>query len=295
MEDIEAFIAVIEAGSQTAAARRLGRSLQSINRSLVALERSIGVELVRRTTRRSFATEAGLAFYRRVKPAVAEISNARLEAANRRDEPSGLLRIAAPVQFASAFVVPAVAEFMRRYRKIEVDLKASDQAVDVIGEGFDLAVRIRELPDSSLRARRLGQLRTAVYGAPSYFADHGRPRRPDDLEGHQCILRSIGPGETDTWRFQAGGRVKTVRVRGWFRTDNMAAVHSAVCQGLGIGYGPFWPIRDLLDSGAVEIVLQNFETPRFPIHAVFPPSGMPPAKTRLFTDLLAERLKHERL
>src|SRR6266481_2831479 len=106
MEDIEAFLAVIEAGSQTAAARRLGRSLQSVNRSLVTLERSVGVELVRRTTRQSFPTEAGLAFYRRVKPALAEISDARLEAANQRAEPSGLLRIAAPVQFAATFVVP---------------------------------------------------------------------------------------------------------------------------------------------------------------------------------------------
>jgi len=295
MEDIEAFIAVIEAGSQTAAARRLGRSLQSVNRSLVALERSVGVELVRRTTRRSFATEAGLAFYRRVKPAVAEIGEARLEAASRRDEPSGLLRIAAPVQFASAFVVPAVAQFMRRYPKIEVDLKASDEAVDVVGDGVDLAVRIRELPDSSLRARRLGQLRAVVYGAPSYFARHGRPRRPDDLARHHCVLRSIGPGETETWRFQTGRRLKTVRVRGWFRTDDTAAVHSAVCHGLGIGYGPFRQIRDLFDGGALEIVLQDFETPRFPIHGVFPPSGMPPAKTRLFADLLADRLKHERL
>lgn len=295
MEDIEAFIAIIEAGSQTAAARRLGRSLQSVNRSLAALERGIGVELVRRTTRRSFATEAGLAFYRRVKPAVAEIGEARLEAASRRDEPSGLLRIAAPVQFAVAFVVPAVAQFRRRYPKIEVDLKASDEAVDVVGDGIDLAVRIRELPDSSLRARRLGQLRAVVYGAPSYFARHGRPRRPDDLARHHCVLRSIGLEETETWRFQVGRRVKTVRVRGWFRTDNTAAVHSAVCHGLGIGYGPFWQIRDLFDGGALEIVLPDFETPRFPIHAVFPPSGMPPAKTRLFADLLADRLKHERL
>lgn len=186
MEDIEAFLAVVEAGGQTAAAHRLGRSLSAVNRSLTALERSVGVELVRRTTRRSFATEAGLAFYRRVKPAYTEISEARLEATNRRVEPAGLLRIAAPVQFAAAYVVPAIADFMQRYRRIEVDMKASDRPVDVVGEGFDLAVRIRELSDSSLKARRLGELRTVVYGAPDYFARHGRPNRPDDLMHHQC-------------------------------------------------------------------------------------------------------------
>jgi DNA-binding transcriptional LysR family regulator len=295
MENIEAFLAVIEAGSQTAAARRLGRSLQSVNRSLAALERTIGVELVRRTTRRSFATEAGLAFYRRVKPAFMEISEAWLEAASRRVEPSGLLRIAAPVQFASAFVVPAVAQFMQRFPRIEVELKVSDRPADVIGEGFDLAVRIRELPDSSLKTRRLGQLRTVVYGAPAYFARHGRPQQPDDLTQHRCILRSTGDGETEIWRFRIGRQVKTVRVEGCFRTDNTAAVHAAARHGLGIGYGPFWQIRDLFDSGALEIVLEDFETPRVPIHAVFPPSGMPPAKTRLFADLLADRLKGERL
>ena len=295
MEDIEAFIAVIEAGSQTAAARRLGRSLQAVNRSLVALERSVGIELVRRTTRRSFATEAGLAFYRRVKPAVTEIGEARLEAASRRDEPSGLLRIAAPVQFAAAFVVPAIAQFMGRYPRIEVDLKVSDQAIDLVGEGVDLAVRIRELPDSSLKARRLGQLRTVVYGAPAYFARHGRPRRPDDLADHQCVVRAFGLGESETWRFRVGRQLKSVRVNGAFRTDNTASVHAAVRLGLGIGYGPFWQVRELVDGGELEIVLAEFETPRFPIHAVFPPSGMPPAKTRLFADLLAGRLKHERL
>ena len=145
MEDIEAFVAIIETGSQTAAARRLGRSLQAVNRALAALEQSVGVELVRRTTRKSFATEAGLAFYRRVKPAFAEIAEARLEAANRRVEPSGLLRIAAPVLFGSAHVVPALADFMARYPRIEADLRVSDRSIDVVGGRFDLAVRIREL------------------------------------------------------------------------------------------------------------------------------------------------------
>jgi DNA-binding transcriptional LysR family regulator len=293
--DIEAFLAVIETGSQTAAAHRLGRSLQSVNRSLAALEHSVGVELVRRTTRKSFATEAGLAFYRRVKPALAEIAEARLEAASQRAEPSGLLRIAAPVMFGSTYVVPAIADFMARYPRIEADLKVSDRPVDLVGGGFDLAVRIRELPDSSLKTRRLAELRTVVYGSPDYFARHGRPRHPDDLARHRCILRSTSEGETESWRFRVNGRVKLVRVAGCFRTDNMTAAQAAACHGLGIGYGPFWQIRDYFDRGALKIVLENFEAPRMPIHAVFPPSGMAPAKTRLFADMLAERLKRERL
>ena len=295
MEDIEAFLAIIEAGSQTAAARRLGRSLQAVNRSLVALEKSVGVELVRRTTRKSFATEAGLAFYHRVKPAVAEITEARLEAASRRAEPSGLLRIAAPVLFSSTFVVPALAEFTARYPRIETDLRVSDQAIHLVGGGFDLALRIRELPDSSLKTRRLGEIRTVAYASPEYLARHGRPQHPDDLARHRCILRSASDGESETWRFRIGGRLRSVRVTGRFSTDDTSAARVAACHGLGIGYGPYWQMRHHLDCGTLKIVLQDFEAPRIPVQAVFPPSGLPPAKTRLFADLLTERLKRERL
>jgi DNA-binding transcriptional LysR family regulator len=293
MDDLETFLAVIETGSQTAAARRLGRSLQAVNRSLLALERSVGVELVRRTTRKSFATEAGLAFYQRVKPALAEIAEARLEAADRRAEPSGLLRIAAPMQFGATYVAPVIADFIARYPRIRADLRGSDRPVDVVGGQFDLAIRIRELPDSSLKARRLGQLRTVAYAAPAYLEHHGRPRHPDDLVRHACILH--GASETEAWRFSVAGRARMVTVSGAFRTDNTAASHAAACRGLGIGYGPFWQIIDLVDRAALQIVLDKFEAPKMPIYAVFPPSAMAPAKTRLFTEMLAERLARERL
>lgn len=160
---------------------------------------------------------------------------------------------------------------------------------------FDLAVRIRELPDSSLKTRRLGELRTVVYGAPDYFARHGRPHHPNDLARHQCILRRTGRGEAETWRFQIDGSAAIVQVNGRFRTDGTTAAHAAVRHGIGVGYGPFWQIRDLVDQGALEIVLEAFEAPRTPVRAAFPPSAIPPAKTHLFVDLLAERLKHERL
>ena len=120
-----------------------------------------------------------------------------------------------------------------------------------------------------------------VYGAPDYFARHGRPNHPDDLANHRCVLRSMGEGETEMWRFKVGGEVRIVQVNGCFCTDHMSAVHAAACQGIGLGYGPFWQIRDLFDRGAVEIVLEDIEGPRIPIHAVFPPSDLPPAKTRL--------------
>ena len=151
MDDLTAFLAIVEKGSQTAAARQLRRSLQSINRSLTAVERGVGVELISRTTRQSSPTEAGLAFYRRVKPALTEIVDAKLEAASRRGEASGLLRIGAPVLFAPAHVAPAVCEFLERHPQVEIELKVSDRQVDLLEHGLDLAVRIREMPE--LRAQ----------------------------------------------------------------------------------------------------------------------------------------------
>jgi DNA-binding transcriptional LysR family regulator len=290
MEDIAAFLAIVETGGQTAAARQLRRSLQAINRSLAALERSVGVQLIARTTRRSSPTEAGLAFYRRVKPALAEIDEARLEAANRQAEPSGLLRIGAPTLFAPAYVVPAVCAFMTRYPRVEVELKVSDRKVDLLQEELDLAVRIRDLPDSELKARRIGELRMVVYGASSYFARHGRPKHPDELARHDCVLRTVDP-DAEHWPFRVAGRRRNVRVRGRFRTDSGAATHAAVAGGLGIGMAPLWQIRELVDQGIVELILEPFETARTPIYAISPPGRIVPAKTRVFTEFLAARLK----
>lgn len=294
IDDLEAFVAIVEAGGQAAAARRLRRSPQSIARSLAAVERDAGVELVRRSTRRSEPTDAGLAFFRRVKPAVAEITAARRDAAGTRGEPSGLLRIGAPAAFAAAHVVPVAGVFMQRYPRVEVELRTSDRPVDLFEQGLDLAVRIRQLPDSRMRTRRLGELRVVVFGAPAYFAAHGRPAHPDDLARHLCVLRLA---ETDelAWPFRVGGRPRPVRVGGRFRTDSTPAIHAAVAQGLGLGRTPLWQIHELVDKGAVEVILEAFEPPGLPIHAVWPATKLPMPKVRLFVDALARWIKGERL
>jgi len=294
IDDLEAFVAIVEKGGQTAAARHLRRSPQTIGRSLVALERELGVELLRRTTRQSEPTEAGYAFYRRVKPALAEIEDARLEAAERRAEPSGLLRVAAPVAFAAAHVVPAIDEFMARHPRVEVELRASDWPPNFFEQGIDLALRIRELPDSTMQARKLGELRVVVFGAPRYFAAHGRPCVPDDLARHQCVVRLTDDG-SEAWPFRVNGQHRSVQVGGRFRTNSAPAVHAAVAQGLGLGRTPLWQIRNLVDQGVVEVVLEEFEAPKLPIHAVWPPTRLPMAKMRLFTDVLVARLRRERL
>jgi DNA-binding transcriptional LysR family regulator len=146
------------------------------------------------------------------------------------------------VLFAPIYLVPLIAQFMERYPKIEVELKLSDSFVDILAEGLDLAVRIGELSDSSLKARRLGELRRVVFGAPAYFDKYGRPEKPDDLSAHQCVIRTTDRVPA-AWQFRVGKRLETVRVNGRFAADSTAAIQSSVVCGLGIGNAPLWQIR----------------------------------------------------
>lgn len=291
MDDLAAFVAIIEKGGQAAAARHLRRSVQSINRSLATLERGMGVVLIGRTTRQSTPTESGLAFYRRIKPALIEIVDARQQAMSRRTEISGLLRVGAPVLFASAYVTPLICEFLERNPRIEIELKASDRQVDILEQKLDLAVRIRPIPDSELRTRRIGEMRTVIFGAPSYFARHGRPEHPGELARHRCILRATDEPGAERWPFRIGGKQKRIAVGGQFRTDNAAAAQTAVARGLGLGFAPLWQIRGLVDSGAVEVILEEFEFGKIPVHVVWSPARVPLAGAKLFREFLTARLK----
>lgn len=293
LEDLDAFVAIVEEANLTAAARRLRRSLQSVSRSLATLERSIGIELIRRTTRQSNPTVAGLEFYNRVRPALLEINDAGIEAANQRAEPAGLLRIAASVLFAPIYLMPVIAAFMQRYPKVEIELRLSDRFVDLIDEGVDLAIRIGDLPDSNLRAKRLGELRRVVFGSPTYFAKYGRPTHPEDLIQHQCIIRRPDTA-AETWPFLIDGEVKAIRVTGRLRTDSTAATYAAATLGLGLGFTPLWQIRRLVDHGELDVVLTDYETSKVPIHAVSPATKIPLPKAQLFTEFLERRLKSER-
>jgi DNA-binding transcriptional LysR family regulator len=291
--ELATFIAVVEQGSLSAAARHLGRPLQSVSRALALLEKSVGVELIRRTTRRCSATEAGAVFYERVKPAFAEIGDAWLEASNRRAEPSGVLRIGAAVLFAPTYVMPAVAAYMRAHPKMQVELALSDAFVDLMAQGLDAAVRIGDLPSSDLKARRLGALRRVTFAAPGYLDEHGRPQHPQELARHNCIVRS-GDGNDGRWPYLVDGKLRRVAIRGGFRADSTASNNAAAEHGLGLGFGPLWQVRELVDAGRLELVLVPFEPPKVAIQVVWPATRRLVAKTQLFIDCLAEQLKDER-
>lgn len=292
--DLQALVAIIERGSMTAAARQLTRSLQSVSRSLATLERELGVELVRRTTRRSSATEAGRALCRRLSAALAEIEDAKLEASRGRAEPAGLLRVTTSTAFGALYLVPIISVFLEDHPKIEFELDLSDQYIDLVAEGFDLAVRIGEMRDSTLKARRLANLRRVVFAAPSYLARHGRPRCPADLLRHACIVRTAAL-DGNAWPFLVDGKSRQIRVTGRFKTSGALAANEAAARGLGIANAPLWQVRTLVDRGDVELILTRFEPPPIPVHAVWPATRVLPARTQLFIDLVAARLKAQEL
>jgi len=288
LQDLRLFLAIVEEGSQTAAAKRLGRSLQAVNRVLCNLERELGVELIRRTTRQSVATEAGVAFYRKVKPALDEIAEAKLEAMDQRAEPRGMLRMSSPSMFATVFVVPALLAYQLKFPNVDVHLSVSDGPMDVIAGGFDISIRIRNLPDSTLTASQLGQIRIVTYAATSYLERRGWPNALEDLHSHNCLLRE--PGDA-TWIFHVDGKAVPVIVHGNLSINDVQAMRAAVANGLGIARGPYWHISNLVEGGQFEILLEGFEPPPLPVYAVFPPSRLRPAKTRLFLNELKIQLQ----
>jgi DNA-binding transcriptional LysR family regulator len=195
--------------------------------------------------------------------------------------------------FAPIYIVPALPEFLNAHPKVEVELDLSDSFVDLVDGGYDLAIRIGELPDSSLKARLLTNSRRVVFAAPRYLSQHGRPKRPEDLVRHQCLVRTAAH-DGNAWPFKVDGKIKVMKVSGQVRASGAAAVNEAAVQGLGIANAPLWQVRSLVDRG-IELLLTRFEPPPIPIHAVWPAARLLPAKTRIFVDFIAAHLKSERL
>jgi DNA-binding transcriptional LysR family regulator len=285
-DDYEVLLAVIDHGSLTAAARSLGRSLQAISRSLASIEKQLNVSLFTRTTRRVHPTPACLAFVSRVRPALREIRSARDELIEQNVQLRGAIRVAAPSSFGVQYVVPPVTAFMGIHAGVSVELLFSERHVDLASEGIDLAVRLGELPNSNLRARRVTEFRRVLFAAPEYLAARGTPVDPPDLAQHECILRKDPLREV--WEFGPDGGA--VEVRGRLRANDADACNRAAAAGCGIARAPLWQVRSLVDSGAVEVVLAGFEPKPVPVHLVWGAGRSLPRRVRALIDFLAERI-----
>ena len=288
---MQVFVHIVEAGSLTGAAAVLGMSGPAVVRSLAALERAIGVRLLQRTTRRSSLSDEGREYYERCKRVLAAVDEADTSMSARRSEPHGRLRITAPATYGRMHVAPIVNAFIAKYPAVEVDLLLLDRVVDLIEEGLDAAVRIGELPDSTLVARALGETRRVVCAAPAYLRRAGIPKTPADLQAHRCIVFS-GLAAANEWSF--GAKRQRVAVRPVLRTNQVDAALDACIRGLGCGQFLSYQVEAALREGKLKRLLKEYEPPPLPIHIVYP-HARPSPNVRVFIELaLALTASHSR-
>lgn len=286
---METFVEVAETEGFSAAARELRKSKSAVSKYISALEEQLGARLLNRTTRRLHLTEEGKAYYQRCKRILADVSEAEEAVSQMQGTPRGTLKINAPMSFGYRHLAPAVADFLQTYPEIEVDMTMNDRFVDVIDEGYDLAVRIGRLGDSSLVARKLAPARMALCGSPAYFKKHGRPQTPEGLKEHHCLRYAYAPS-VDGWRFMGeDGVEKSIPVAGRFRVNNGDAMRELVLAGVGLAILPTFIIGPDLQTGALQTVLGDRLHPEPNIYAVYPENRHLSIKVRAFIDFLAAR------
>lgn len=282
-EDLRTFVEVADAGGLSPAARRLGLSKSIVSRRLVRLEDELGVQLLARSTRGAVLTEAGATFREHAGRVTAELDNAR-DALRPEGDLTGRLRIAAPLSFGPTHIAPLVADLARRHPRLQVHASYSDRFVDLIGEGFDAAVRVGYLADSNLVARRVAPLRGSFVASPDYIRARGAPLQPADLAEHEALMQG-----TETWRVMSGGKIVTVGVRGRFKADNGEALLAAALAGLGIAALPDFLIDAHIERGSLVPVLVHYPPPEAGIYVLRPPGNYPPRKVRALIDIMVER------
>lgn len=289
-EDMRCFVQVAESQSVTGAARQLSLAPSAVSRRLRDLEARLGVQLLSRTTRRMSLTEAGETFYRRARDILGDLDAAEAEVSDARDGLKGQLRLAAPLSFGLAHLTPLLTDFMAEHPALRIDLDLSDRQTDLVGEGFDLALRIGRLEDSSLIARRLFEMRMAVCAAPAFLARHGTPAAPEDLRQLPALVYA-GSGRGDIWRYTGpDGRSGSVQVTQRLRVNNGEMAREAAIAGLGIAIEPSFIIHEALRDGRLVAVLPDHDWPRIPVHVVYPETRHLSARARSFIDFLRARL-----
>ncbi len=283
--DLEIFASVVSAGSMSLAGRALGLSPAVISKRIKRLEVRLGARLLQRTTRQISLTEAGQGFYDRVLAVLAGLEEAEAYIAGRSTEMQGTLKISAPTSFGRMHVAPHLKSFMDAHPDLSVNLVLSDAFTDIIGGGFDLAIRIAELTDSSLVARRLAPVRRILCASPEYIAAHGAPEDVEDLRRHICLP----PHNNDVWRLEGPNGAMTIKPMGRLVTNSSEVIREAVIAGQGIALRSTWDIGPELKSGQLVQVLPAYEGSRgVALSAVYPSRQFLPAKIRLFIDYLTD-------
>ncbi len=286
---MQVFAQVVESGSFAKAAERLGMSTSAASRQVAELEAHLHTRLLNRTTRRVSLTESGRAYYERAVPLLADLEEAEQEASRATVVPRGTIKLTTSVNFGVRHVAPAIAAFLVRHAEVRFDVALSDRVVDLVEEGFDLAIRIGGAGSDNLVARKLGETRLLACAAPAYVEKHGAPQCPEDLARHNCFTYEyVTP--RNLWRFRdAAGKERAVRVSGNLHSNNGDLLAEAAAQGAGIVFEPAFIVGREVRAGRLLALLEDFVAPPMPIYAVYPSRKHLSAKVRLFVDFLAER------
>jgi DNA-binding transcriptional LysR family regulator len=290
LESMAVLVAAVEAGSLSAAARRLDTPLATISRKVAELEAHLNTRLLNRTNRRLTLTDAGQSYVAACRRILEDVGEAERSARGEYSAPKGDLVITAPVVLGRQRVLPVVVEFLRAYPDIDIRMMLADWLVNLVEEQVDLAVRIGELPDSSLVATRIGSIRRVVCGSPAYFAERGMPNRPDDLVAHGCITHE-GLTSAQAWNFATGKSEVSIAIHSRLVVNTAEAAIDAAMAGIGVTRVLSYQVANAVQSGALVLVLREFEPPPLPVSLVHAGGRLLPLKVRAFLDFAAPRLK----
>ncbi len=287
--DTHFFLLIVKHGTISAAARALGVSPPALSKRLAQLEQRLGVQLIHRNTRRMSPTQEGQLYYEQASRLFAEFEALEQDVMNRRFEPSGVLRVNAPLNFGRVRVAPIVSAFTQAYPKLEVELILSDHPYDLIEGGFDVSMRFGTIPDSGLRARRIASNRRHLWASPEYLEKFGMPACPKDLAWHQCIVVPRSDDTYGVWTFTKGDVVQSVKVRGNLRCNDSEVAMAWALEGRGILMRSGWDTGRFARSRELKIVLEDYELPNRDAFLVFSDGAMS-AKVRTFIDFAVKKL-----
>jgi len=290
-EEIQAFIQIVNSGTMTAAAEQLQLAKSAVSRRLSELEEQLGVELFHRTTRKLSLTDSGRAFYERCVQILDDLTEAEDSVSELHGEIRGQIKIAAPLSFGLMHLGPAIIDFQQQHPEIRFDIDFDDREIDLISEGFDVGIRIADLKDSSLIARRLAEVSMMVCASPAYLREHGQPQSPADLQQHPCITYS-NIARPDQWTFiYPDGKPLTISVNEVLTANNGHFMRDAAVNGLGILRQPTFIAYEKIASGELVPLLQDYATESVNAYAIYPPTRHLSQRVRQFVDFLAERFE----
>ncbi len=290
LSDIAVFVQVVDSGSFTAAADRLNISKSVVSKYVTRLEDQLGVRLLNRTTRRLSLTEAGNILYSRSRRGLEEIEAAEAEISQFQKTPRGTLKINAPMSFGILHIAPHLSEFSARYPDLVTDINFDDKQIDLIDEGFDLAIRIAELPDSTLVARRLGPCRHVVCAAPDYLTKHGIPSTPENLSSHNVLTFRYQDSPSE-WHFiSEEGKFVSVPVNGTIQMNNSLALREALIKGAGVTLTPTFIVGEDIKAGRLKKLLPDYRPHELSIYAVYPERRHLSPKVQAFIEFMKEKV-----